>query len=1171
MGFSQSKQRVQTESGNLLFSLFKTRSIPLRLLLVLPFVLQVLIVVGLVGGLSLLNGKRAVEDLASQLIEESQHLVEQHLDTYLAEPQRINQLNAAAIRQGQLNLKDFERSGRHFWHQWHAFNVSYIGGALPNGEFSGAGAWLPGQGITIDERSAPGKQTYVYRTDAQGNRTKVVHVYRYDPKQEDWFPRAVKAQKPVWSAIYNWSDTPEFIALDAGYPVYDAQNRLIAVLDTSLLLSKISEFLRHLAIGPSGKVFIIERDGALIASSASEKPYRMVKGKAERLSVLDSQEPIVRGVSREILQRVGGFQQITSDRSFQVEIDGKRQFAHISPWQDPFGLDWLVVLVVPESSFMATIDANTRTTLVLCFAALIVSIVLGLVTSARITQPIRRISQASRAIAKGNLDQQLPNSSVQEMQDLVQAFNWMADELRCSFEQLEARVADRTQSLAEAEERYRSIFEQASEGIFLTSPEGHYIKANLALAQIYGYDSPEALMENLRDLDAQLYIKPQRRQEFIERMQQDGSVSEFVSQVKTKQGNIIWITENAHPVCNDKGELLYYEGTVQDITHRKETEEVLQRQLFAIEAANEGISILQDDHFIYLNPAYIRLFGYDDFNELFGQSWTNLYPSSEVERFAQEIAPILQANGHWQGERLAQRRDGSLFAEEVSLTFAANGDLICVCRDITDRKLTQSRLEAAKETAESANRAKSQFLATMSHELRTPLNAIIGFAQLMGRDRSLMGEHQEYVEIINQSGEHLLGLINDILEMSKIEAGLVKLTETSFDLHRLLTGLETLFHLKASAKGLQLIFERSEVVPQYIKTDESKLRQILINLLGNAVKFTQSGHVRVRLDVANCSGCEEGQTLTLWVEVEDTGPGISESEQDQLFKPFVQTATGQASQQGTGLGLTISRKFVELMGGELTVQSCEGVGTTFRFSVQVQCAMPTHLEYHAPSRRLLRLAEGQPNYRILVVDDKLENRRLLVTLLTTLGFTVREATDGVQGIAMWQEWQPHLILMDMRMPKMNGYEATQFIKAQPQGETTIVIALTASALYEERQRILAAGCDDCVYKPFREEDLLTKLAQYLQVEFVYEAQAMQAPDEANLSAERERAGDVIATAMNAAWIEAMQTAARSGDDDQILQMINEIPSHETALIDELTHLTHNFAFDRILELVQIRD
>ncbi|MBD1907983.1 PAS domain-containing protein [Funiculus sociatus GB2-A5] len=471
----------------------------------------------------------------------------------------------------------------------------------------------------------------------------------------------------------------------------------------------------------------------------------------------------------------------------------------------------------------------------------------------------------------------------------------------------------------------------------------------------------------------------------------------------------------------------------------------------------------------------------------------------------------------------------------------------------------------AKETADAANRAKSEFLANMSHELRTPLNAVLGFTQLMSLDTSLCPEHQEYLDIISRSGEHLLELINGVLEMSKIEAGRVTLLENNFDLYRLLDSIERMLQLKATSKGIQLICDRAPQVPQYVKTDESKLRQVLINLLSNAIKFTQEGSVTLRV-----SAVEGIKQLKLYFEVEDTGFGIAPEEFDKLFEAFGQTATGLKSNQGTGLGLPISQKFVQLMGGEITVTSVPGKGAKFTFDIQVSLLEETPIETTQPIfKKVIGLAPNQPIYRILVVEDRLTNRLLLVELLSSVGFQVREACDGQEAVAIWESWQPHLIWMDMRMPLMNGYEATKTIRASLNGQATVIIALTASAFEEERQIILSAGCDDFVRKPFREEELLFKMSKYLGVRYLYQEEAHQIESrKQNLQKVSNCGRGIQITGMPPQWIEQIHYAASQGSDLLIFELIKEIPADNSALIIALTDLAENFQFEQIIKLAQ---
>ena len=532
------------------------------------------------------------------------------------------------------------------------------------------------------------------------------------------------------------------------------------------------------------------------------------------------------------------------------------------------------------------------------------------------------------------------------------------------------------------------------------------------------------------------------------------------------------------------------------------------------------------------------------------------------------------------------------------------------------------RIEQEKIKAEAESQAKSQLLAKMSHELRTPLNAILGFTQIMSRSPQLTTEHQEYLGIINRSGEHLLELINDILDLSKIEAGMMLLYESSFNLYHLLDGLEEMFKFKATHKDLQLIFEIAPDVPQYITTDKKKLRVCLINLLSNAIKFTQSGSVKLRGrlvseedretrgrgDAKKTQGAGKAggeipkqqttnnkEQITIHFEVEDTGAGIAPEEIASLFKDFFQTQTGQQSTEGTGLGLTITRSFIQLMGGEITVNSIVGKGTVFRFEIKVVPGKASEV-ISQPQRRVIGLEPTQAGYRILVADDRQENRTLLVKLLEPIGFEVREATNGEEAVALWETWQPHLIWMDTRMPLMDGLEATRIIRSREMGkhgdggdkegisdsqfpipntQTTIpiIIALTASAFESKREEILAAGSDDLVIKPFTDERIFTKMSQYLGVSYLYG----DVPRSSKTSGKIEGItsnlqGDSFfqkeLSAMPSSWIAELNQAALILDEELILKLIEKIPEEQASLAEALRTLVNDFRFDLMYEYTQ---
>lgn len=481
-------------------------------------------------------------------------------------------------------------------------------------------------------------------------------------------------------------------------------------------------------------------------------------------------------------------------------------------------------------------------------------------------------------------------------------------------------------------------------------------------------------------------------------------------------------------------------------------------------------------------------------------------------------------------------------------------------------------LSIAKDEADRANKAKSTFLAHMSHELRTPLNAILGFAQLMARDPSLSPTQRQQTSIINRSGEHLLTLINSILDMSKIEAEQMALQVEPFDLHRLLNALHDMLLVKAQDKGLALVFECDASLPQYVATDQNRLRQILLNLLGNALKFTDRGHVILKArSITDRAGLPVGaefdpqRAIGLEFAIIDTGPGLNAAELRQLFRPFEQTAAGLRSGQGTGLGLSISREFARLLGGDVTVTSLPSEGTTFTVTIAAQRvdALP-----QPPSQQpIAGLVAGQPLYRILVVDDDDDSRSLLIDFLNSVGFVTDAAVNGQMAIDLWQQHRPQAIFMDMKMPGLDGYAASRIIKDQPGGTDTLIIALTASAFEHDRAAILQAGCDDLVCKPFNFTDLLNRLGQRLGLRYTYTTEPEPpTPASAVTAADESQLVPVLA-ALPIAWRNQFRSAVTRGSDMQALQLLEQLP--DTAA--ELRHLLNGWMdalrFDRAIELL----
>lgn len=472
-------------------------------------------------------------------------------------------------------------------------------------------------------------------------------------------------------------------------------------------------------------------------------------------------------------------------------------------------------------------------------------------------------------------------------------------------------------------------------------------------------------------------------------------------------------------------------------------------------------------------------------------------------------------------------------------------------------------LEISNQKAEAANRAKSEFLAHMSHELRTPLNAILGFSQLLQNDVNLSAQQSDSLEIINRSGEHLLALINNILEMSKIEAGQTQLIVTEFNLLSFLKSLSEMMRLKAITKELQLSFLYSPDLPSCIRADEGKLRQILLNLLANAIKFTCEGEVK--LEVSSRVLDHEKHRYQLRFNVSDTGPGMDPDEMEELFAPFTQARSGRLSQQGTGLGLSISQRFAGLMDSQILVHSKVGQGSQFYFALDVT-AVASQSIVELPYPAVIGLKPSPVPYRILVVDDQCESRVLMEQRLAGFGFELREVDSGEAAIKQQAEWLPHLVWMDIRLPGISGLEATQQIKQQPNPPT--VIALTANAFKDDREQALASGCDDFVAKPCTNEEIWEILHDHLNLEYQYASEIETTPDatpEQSLSTQKIGIQQLQQTPKP--WRDTLKQAAQSLSEPRISQVMAQIPQQQAELHTMVAKLVEDFRYDQLLEML----
>ncbi|MEG5172229.1 PAS domain S-box protein [Microcoleus sp. B3-D7] len=939
--------------------------VPIRIVLVVPFALQTFAAVGLTGWLSLRNGRIAVNHVAAQLRTEVTSRIKQHINSYIETPHQINQLNLDAIRLGILNVQDADNLQRYFSQQIKTFDkISYIQFASQQKDFIGVERLDDGKLQVQISNQSTGYNFQSYAPSELGEPTKLLKTtLNYDPRVRPWYIAPVQAGKPTWSKIYTYFDAPK-LAITAAQPVYGEDRKLIGILGSDLALSKLNQFLETLKIGRSGQTFIVERSGQLVATSTLEPPFIVSNGVPKRIVATTSKNVLIRSTARYLTERFGDLHKIDKSRQLDFTIDGQRQFIQVTPLSDSRGLDWLIVVAVPEADFMERINANTRYTVVMCLGALVLATAIGALTSRWIVVPIQRLSKAAEALSRGEWDGMAVDprlmASVEredEVGVLARSFNTMAGQLEEAFTTLEDRVesaiADKNEliiSLKNSQQKLALHLHQTPLGAIEWDLNFEVAEWNLSAERIFGYNRLEAIGRHGVDLIVPESAKEYVRQLSITLLTNKGGVTSLNENIR-KDGKIILCEWYNTTLVDADGSIIGVASLIQDVTEFHSAVEKLRaseerfRQL--AENIHEVFWIREPNQkqLLYVSPACEKIWNLSCQSlqsepEAF---WDAIHPE-DLDRVKAAFAK--QVRGDYDEEYRVVRSPRGGMPTEGSVCWVRDrafpvrsqtGEIyriVGIAEDITQRKLAEEFQQVA-QTAQAASQAKSAFLANMSHELRTPLNAIIGYSDMLKEDAEDLGCEDFIPDLqkIQTAGKHLLSLISDILDISKIEAGRMELYLETFNPVNLIDEVvSTVKPLVDKNSNKFQVDCGSDLGMMY--ADITKTRQILLNLLSNAAKFTEGGTIslcieRVKHDSLTTQEIAEPSDSIIF-RVADTGIGIPPEQLQHLFQAFMQgDASTTRKYGGTGLGLTISRHFCVMMGGDMHVESELGCGSVF--------------------------------------------------------------------------------------------------------------------------------------------------------------------------------------------------------------------------------------------------
>lgn len=721
------------------------------------------------------------------------------------------------------------------------------------------------------------------------------------------------------------------------------------------------------------------------------------------------------------------------------------------------------------------------------------------------------------------------------------------------------------EALRRSEERFSLAMRATNEGIWDFNPQTQFLYLSPRFRELFGFSEQEDI--SLEEFFQRTYQEDdeQVRTTFISYLEKKIETYDITYRVYHKQGYALWTRARARALWDETGQVVRVVGTQADVTAQKQAEEALrkseERFELAMRGANDGLWDWNvETNEVYYSPRWKSMLGYAEHDicndigewsrllhpEDIDMAWKNAQDYFEKKKAVYDIVVRMR---HKQGHYLWILSRGFALWNQQGQAIRAVGTHV----DITDQKQAEEALRQAKETAEIANQAKSTFLANMSHELRTPLNGILGYTQILARDPAgLTPKQREGIDIIQRSGEYLLTLINDVLDLAKVEAGRVELYPTEFHFGDFLQGIVDLFRMRATQKGITFTYQTLSHLPLGIRADEKRLRQVLINLLANAVKFTEKGGVTFKVGYHNHQ---------IRFQVEDTGIGIAQEDIEKIFKPFQQSGDGRYKVEGTGLGLSITERIIAMMGGTIHVQSRLGEGSIFWITLELPEA--SNFVKQGENKSLFIIGfEGQRR-KILIVDDKWENRSIIINLLTPLGFDIFEANHGQEGLERAKEVNPDLILVDLVMPIMDGFELVHHLRKLLRFEKTPIIAVSARVFENDQQRSYAVGCNDFLSKPFRLETLLDKLQYHLGLQWIYRESSF--PE---FSYEKFSSPEQAITTEQANFFYHLAMQGDILGIKEYAQQLAKTEKHLAKFATKIIQLASNFEDEKIFELIK---